>query len=139
MVYKYLYQDRENKTHEGEIKARDRAEAYTLLRKQKIRPYRVIGDDPFNWRPWAIAISYAVLLAVIAVLVFALLARDESVNGPKIALSTEEAETFRARAKEALDRAPEAYRFTVWKGLNARLEERGLAPLPRPDGLDADT
>ncbi len=135
MVYKYLYQDRENKTHEGEIKARDRAEAYTLLRKQKIRPYRVIGDDPFNWRPWAIAISYAVLLSVIAVLIFALLMRGESAKDPKMALSAEAAEAFRARAKEALDRAPEAYRFTVWKGLNARLEERGLNPLPRPEGL----
>jgi len=67
MTFKYLYQDRENQSCEGEIKARSRAEAYTLLRKQGIRPYRVIGDDPWNWRPWAISAGYVVLAAGLAV------------------------------------------------------------------------
>ena len=57
MTYKYLYQDKENRNLEGEIKARNRADAYLLLRKQGIRPYRLIGDDPWNWRPGAIAMG----------------------------------------------------------------------------------
>ena len=67
MKYKYLYQDRENNNLEGEIAARDRDEAYRLLRKQGIRPYRVIGDDPWNWRPWAISAGYVVLSAALLI------------------------------------------------------------------------
>ena len=74
MKYKYLYQDRENRNLEGEIVARDRDEAYKLLRKQGIRPYRVIGDDPWNWRPWAISAGYVVLsVAFIVVAVIAII------------------------------------------------------------------
>ncbi|MBR2839645.1 MAG: hypothetical protein IKE55_12735 [Kiritimatiellae bacterium] len=68
MKYKYLYQDRENRNREGEIDARDRADAYARLRKQGIRPYRVIGDDPWNWRPWAISAGYLVLSTALVVL-----------------------------------------------------------------------
>ena len=65
MKYKYLYQDRENNNLEGEIVAKDRDEAYKLLRKKGIRPYRVIGDDPWNWRPWAISAGYVILSAAL--------------------------------------------------------------------------
>ena len=68
MKYRYLYQDRENRNLEGEIDARDRADVYLRLRKQGIRPYRVIGDDPWNWRPWAISAGYLVLSAALVVL-----------------------------------------------------------------------
>ena len=68
MKYIYLYQDRENKNLRGEINARDRADAYARLRKQGIRPYRVIGDDPWNWRPWAISAGYLILSAALVVL-----------------------------------------------------------------------
>ena len=74
MTYKYLYQDRENRNLEGTIAAKNRDDAYRLLRKQGIRPYRVIGDDPWNWRPWAISAGYVVLsLALVAVGVVAIL------------------------------------------------------------------
>lgn len=131
MTYKYLYQDKTNRNCEGEIKARDRAEAYTLLRKRGIRPYRVIGDDPWNWRPWAIASGYAVLMTVIVVLLVLLMAQVTA----KPALSEEEARTFREKAELAVSRAPEAYRYNVWMGVNARLAEKGLEPIPRPEGL----
>ena len=73
MKYKYLYQDSRNVSHEAEIDARDRADAYTILRKQGIRPYRVIGEDPWNWRPWAISAGYVVLsVALVAVGIVAL-------------------------------------------------------------------
>ena len=61
MKYKYLYQDKSNRNLEGEIAARNRDEAYRLLRKQGIRPYRVIGDDPWNWRPWVISAGFVIL------------------------------------------------------------------------------
>ena len=138
VTYKYLYQDKENRNCEGEIKARDRAHAYALLRQQGIRPYRVIGDDPLNWKPWAIGAGYAVLLAAIVILVLILGARVTSTDAsknPKIVLSPEAAIEFRAKAEEAVYRAPEAYRYNVWKGVNARLAERGLEPIERPEGL----
>ena len=65
MKYKYLYQDRKNNNLEGEIVAKNRDEAYKLLRQQGIRPYRVIGDDPWNWRPWAISVGYVLLSAAL--------------------------------------------------------------------------
>ena len=73
MKYKYLYQDRKNNNLEGEIVAKNRDEAYKLLRQQGIRPYRVIGDDPWNWRPWAISAGYLVLsVALVAVGILAI-------------------------------------------------------------------
>ena len=135
MTYKYLYQDRQNRNCEGEIKARDRNDAYLQLRKQGIRPYRVIGDDPLNWRPWAIAAGYAVLLALVFVLAAMLAGRAHPSAPPAPSLSADEADAFRARAVDAVYRAPEAFRYNVWKGVNARLAERGLEPLPRPEGL----
>lgn len=68
MIYKYLYQDRQNRNQEGEIRARSRDEAYKLLRKQGIRPYRIIGDDPWNWRPLAISVGYVILSTALVVL-----------------------------------------------------------------------
>ena len=65
MKYKYLYQDKENRNLEGVIAAKNRDEVYRLLRKQGIRPYRVIGDDPWNWRPWAISAGYVILSAAL--------------------------------------------------------------------------
>jgi hypothetical protein len=135
MTYKYLYQDRQNRNCEGEIKARDRNDAYLQLRKQGIRPYRVIGDDPLNWRPWAIATGYAVLLALVFVLAAMLAGRAHPSAPSAPQLSADEAAAFRARAVDAVYRAPEAFRYNVWKGVNARLAERGLEPLPRPEGL----
>ena len=140
MTYKYLYQDKQNRNCEGEIKARDRAEAYLLLRKQGIRPY---GDDPWNWRPWAVGAGYAVLMIVIVVLAVLLAVKVETAVAkapsesvaPRVALTEEEAQRFRAKAEEAIYRAPEAYRYNVWKGVNARLAERGLAPIEKPEGL----
>lgn len=78
MKFKYLYQDRENRNREGWVDAKTRDEAYTKLRKQGIRPYRVIGDDPWNWRPAAIVVGYAVLAGVlVAVSVVAMIQAKE--------------------------------------------------------------
>ena len=62
MKYRYFYQTKDNENKEGWIKAKSRENAYALLRKSGIRPYRVVGDDPVNWKPYA-AGSAIVLLA----------------------------------------------------------------------------
>lgn len=114
-----------------------------LLRKRGIRPYRVIGDDPRNWKPWAVAIGYAVMMAVIVVLSFLLMAGvskapAQSSSVPVQKLTGEEARLFREKAEEAIRQAPEVYRYNVWKGVNARLVERGLKEIDKPEGLVED-
>ncbi len=52
----------------AEVVARNRADAYARLRKMGVRPYRVIGDDPWNWRPWAISAGYIVMSIALLVL-----------------------------------------------------------------------
>jgi hypothetical protein len=69
MKYQYFYQTSRNENRSGWIKARNRESAYTLLRKQGIKPYRIIGDDPVNWRPWAIGALVAALVAGLVIAV----------------------------------------------------------------------
>ncbi|MBR0197661.1 MAG: hypothetical protein IJQ34_05975 [Kiritimatiellae bacterium] len=80
MKYTYLYQTKQNENKSGEIKAPNRAEAYAALRKQGIRPYRLIGDDPKNWRPWIIGGVIASLVVVIAALLFSLYSKNGGGN-----------------------------------------------------------
>ena len=74
MTYRYLYQTKTNENREGTVKAANRAEAYALLRKEGIRPYRVIGDDPSPWRRrlvWIIPTGVAALAVLVAGLALA--------------------------------------------------------------------
>ena len=93
MTYRYLYQDRENNNLSGEIVARDRDEAYKLLRKQGIRPYRVIGDDPWNWRPWAISAGYVILSAALVVVGIVALVQAKQLRELQM-VETEEGEFY---------------------------------------------
>lgn len=243
MKYRYLYQTKNNENREGEIKASSRADAYAQLRKAGIRPYRLIGDDPFNWRPWAMGVLAAGVVALAGVSGWLLLhvsssgeekqetmrrqlAGDDLVIGegvldgwsmvfadkfdrylaafvqpgreilppevtieeraafaaslekPLVCLREDRPEyrqvrdivrglrdemrrkmsegltveqylkflekrqqdeiAYRKRAGDACDRAPDNYRLDVWRGVNARLRERGMAPLPKPVALTAD-
>ena len=71
MKYQYLYQTKENENRSGWIAAKDRADAYTQLRRRGIRPYRVKGEDPVRWQPWAIGATIAALaLALVCALAF---------------------------------------------------------------------
>ncbi len=83
MTYQYLYQTKDNENRRGEIKARNRAEAYAALRKQGIRPYRLIGDDPVNWRPWAIGGAITALAVAVVVLVVVLLRSPQGAQALK--------------------------------------------------------
>ena len=67
MKYRYLYQSHDNKSCEGVITAKDRNDAYNQLRKQGIKPYKVIGRDPLAWKRWA---AIGVLGAAVAALSF---------------------------------------------------------------------
>lgn len=80
MKYKYLYQDHENNNLEGEIEARNRDDAYKQLRLSGIRPYRVIGDDPWNWRPWAISAGYVILSVALVVVGFIALLQAKQIR-----------------------------------------------------------
>ena len=66
MKYRYFYQTKNNENREGWIRARNRENAYALLRKSGIRPYRVVGDDPLNWRPYAAGAAIVVLATALA-------------------------------------------------------------------------
>lgn len=84
MKYQYFYQTKTNENRSGWIKARNRESAYTLLRKQGIRPYRIVGDDPINWRPWAIGALVAALSVALAfALVAAKRASDDRAPKPR--------------------------------------------------------
>lgn len=128
MLYKYLYQDRENVNHEGEIKARNRAEAYAAIRKLGIRPYRVIGDDPKNWRPWAIAAGYVVMTIITLAACYMAISANMKRHHVS-ALTEEEAAYFRERCEDEVLRAPESFRGHMIEIMNERLEEKGLPPL----------
>ena len=93
LKYKYLYQDRGNNNLEGEIVARDRDEAYKILRKQGIRPYRVIGDDPWNWRPWAISAGYVILSAALVAVGIVAIAQAKQLREIQM-VETEEGEIY---------------------------------------------
>lgn len=70
MKYHYFYQTSKNENRDGFVKAKNRADAYAILRKQGIRPYRLLGDDPINWQPWAIGLAFLVMVAAFFVLLF---------------------------------------------------------------------
>ncbi len=87
MKYQYFYQTKTNENRSGWINARDRENAYTLLRKQGIRPYRIVGDDPVNWRPWALGAAIAALAVALAVaVVVAVRAKDDRSPMPRAQL-----------------------------------------------------
>ena len=66
MKYRYLYQTKNNENKEGWINAKSRENAYAELRKAGIRPYRVIGDDPLNWKPYAAGAAIVLLATALA-------------------------------------------------------------------------
>ena len=61
--FHYFYQSKENKNLDGWIVANSRDDAYAQLRKQSIKPYKVVGKDPLAWKRWAAIAVLAVALA----------------------------------------------------------------------------
>ncbi len=86
MKYIYYYQTAQNEKKEGEIKARNRAEAYAAIRRLGIRPYRVVGDDPPVWRErlgWIVSISLAALLLLVVGMTVVFVGRKELTALPR--------------------------------------------------------
>ena len=63
MRYHYFYQTSENKSDDAWIDAKDRNDAYAKLRKQGVKPYKLLGKDPIAWKRWAAIGALSVLVA----------------------------------------------------------------------------
>lgn len=135
MKYKYLYQTRENANREGWVTARDRAEAYATLRKQGIRPYRLIGDDPSPLRRAAPAAALAAAFMALAALALAAIfaggrdapaSRRQLVGDPS-AISAGMADGWTDLFPSKLDRHLAAYAQPGW-----------IALPPEPEDGDAE-
>lgn len=122
MTYKYLYQTRDNENKSGEIKAKNRAEAYAAIRKLGIKPYRVIGDDPgFLRAHWVLVSSFAAALTALALaLSFFFLRRDDAFSpAPRAQLEGD----MQFIAKGAAD---------AWEGVFSTPLDRYLAAFAQP-------
>ena len=84
MKYRYLYQTKNNENKEGWINAKSRENAYAELRKTGIRPYRVIGDDPLNWKPYAAGAAIVLLATALAAVL--LVGREDRRPHPRVQL-----------------------------------------------------
>ena len=89
MKYRYFYQTKDNENKEGWIKAKSRENAYALLRKSGIRPYRVVGDDPLNWKPYAAGAAIVLLATALAATL--LVGREDRVPRPRAQLEGDKA------------------------------------------------
>lgn len=52
MRYHYFYQNSKNESCDGWIDARDRNDVYLQLKKQGIKPIKVLGRNPYAWKRW---------------------------------------------------------------------------------------
>lgn len=139
MKYEYLYQDSQNNNCRGTIEARNRADAYTKIRRLGIKPYRVLGDDPWNWRPLAYgaALVLAVLSAIAGTNWYVRSYGNSTKDFPeKSLLSKNEKAEFRRIAAEFVENAAPGYKYSVWLSTNTRLKELGIEPLEKPVGID---
>ncbi len=151
MKYRYFYQTRENENRDGWISARNRAEAYAALRKQGIRPYRVVGNDPVRWQPWAILLAFVVLASAFVALV---LLRGDAAREPirraqlvgdKAVIANGLLHGWADVFPNALDRHLAAYAQPGWIALPPEVTEADLSeyvrqlalpPVPVQDGDD---
>lgn len=136
MKYQYFYQTKDNENRSGWIQAKDRADAYTRLRKQGIRPYRVKGEDPVRWQPWAIGVVIvALVLALAGVLVFGgrggdrLPANRQQLKGNRSLISTGLENGWREVFTTNLDRYLAAYAQPGWIALPPELSDDEVAAL----------
>lgn len=126
MKYRYLYQTRDNENRSGEITAADRAQAYAALRRQGIRPYRLIGDDPKWWqrgRTWAMAGAIGAALVLACALALWLNSSREStrpmprmqLTGDMQAIARGAAENWAEALELPLDRYLAAFAQPGWR------------------------
>ena len=138
MKYTYLYQTKENENRRGEITARSRADAYAALRRQGIRPYRLIGDDPVRWQPWAVGAAVAVLAAAtVAAWLWAARAGERGplsrrqLTGDLVVISDGMASGWDGVFETKLDRYLAAYAQPGWIALPPEATEADVAAFAR--------
>lgn len=138
MKYRYFYQTSANENRDGWISAKNRAEAYAALRKQGIRPYRLVGDDPVRWQPWAIGGLIALLVMALAVTVLVLRGgKDEApvrrgqLIGDSAVVSEGLACGWSNLFANRLDQALAAYAQPGWIAMPPTLEDDELAEAVR--------
>lgn len=136
MKYQYFYQTKDNENRSDWIVAKDRADAYTQLRKKGIRPYRVKGEDPVRWQPWAIGgVIAALVLALACALVFGgrgsdrLPANRQQLKGNRSVISAGLESGWRDVFTTNLDRYLAAYAQPGWIALPPELTEAETAAL----------
>lgn len=136
MKYQYFYQTKENENREGWISARDRADAYTLLRKQGIRPYRVVGDDPVRWQPWAVGVLVVMLATGLLVSLLFLgmgspseFSGRQQLTGDRAVISAGLASSWEGTFDSALDRYLSAYAQPGWIALPPEMTDEEIAGL----------
>lgn len=130
MKYRYLYQTGRNENRDGWIEARDRAEAYALLRKRGIRPYRVIGDDPPAWRAKARAAALAACVAAVAACTAAFAVRSGSGEEGEDAAGGGRSSVRRAQLPQSPDVAKGLE--SAWEGVFSTRLDRFLAAYAQP-------
>ena len=59
MKYHYFYQSKKNENLDGWIVAKNRDDAYIQLKKQGIKPYKVLGRNPIGWKRWTAIVVFA--------------------------------------------------------------------------------
>jgi hypothetical protein len=133
MKYKYLYQTSENENREGWIKAPSRAEAYALLRKEGIRPYRLIGNDPKKW-PKVLFGSLAGLVLIIAGVFYFIFAHEGNgpiarcqLEGEPVQLSFGMASGWEGVFETVLDRYLASYAQPGWLAITPEIDDGDIA------------
>jgi hypothetical protein len=97
--------------------------AYAKLRQELgIRPYRLVGDDPVKWQPWAISAAFLVLLSLVAALLFVVLGADDfsrsarrQAEGDSAIVIKAFANNFEGVFRSSLDRALAVYAQPGWE------------------------
>jgi hypothetical protein len=135
--YRYLYQTKDNENREGWVSARNRAEAYAALRKDGIRPYRLIGDDPPKWRIWLVPAAVAAAAAA-ALFAFArsgasgrAALRRQQLTGPQAEISAGLANAWDGVFDSPLDRYLAAYAQPGWIAIPPELGEGDMERFER--------
>lgn len=136
MKYQYFYQTKTNENRDGWINARDRADAYTQLRKQGIRPYRVVGDDPLKWQPWAIGALVVTLATGLLVSLLFIgfgsapeLSGRQQLKGDRAVISAGLSSSWEGTFDSKLDRYLSAYAQPGWIALPPEMTDEEIAGL----------
>ncbi len=70
MRYHYFYQNKKNESCEGWITARDRNDVYVQLKKEGIKPFKVVGRNPYAWKRWTAIAALVIIVCALSAALF---------------------------------------------------------------------